>query len=56
MRLPDFKQPTTKRGLVALLSLLASLYPSEYRQMIVDAGIFVYSMMLILTDEARHVR
>lgn len=51
MKLPDLKQPTTKRGLVALLTLLASLAPTEYRQHIIDAGWFIYSCMLIWSQE-----
>lgn len=53
MRLPDFSQPTTQRGLVAMLTLMASSFDPEYRQQIIDAGIFIYSWMLILTDEDR---
>lgn len=51
MKLPSLKQPTTQRGLVALFTLLASSAPTEYKQQIVDAGIFIYSCLLIWTDE-----
>lgn len=51
MKLPSLKQPTTQRGLVALFTLLASMAPTEYKQQIIDVGLFVYSCMLIWTDE-----
>ena len=51
MKLPSLTQPTTQRGLVALLTLMAASFDPEYRQQIIDAGIFLYSCMLILVDE-----
>lgn len=51
MKLPDLKQPTTQRGLVALFTLLAANAPLEYKQQIVDVGIFIYSCMLIWVNE-----
>lgn len=56
MKFPDLKQPTTKRGLVALFTLLAANAPIEYKQQIVDVGIFIYSCLLIWTDEDHHER
>ena len=55
-KLPSLKQPTTRRGLVAMLTLIASFAPTEYRQQIVEAGWFIYSCMLIWTDEDSHER
>lgn len=51
MKLPDLKQPTTQRGLVALFTLLAANAPLEYKQQIVDVGIFIYSCLLIWSQE-----
>ena len=53
MRLPDLTQPTTQRGLVALLTLIASYYDPKYQEQIIQAGFFVYSLMLILVDEGK---
>lgn len=54
MKLPDLKQSTTQRGLVALLTLIAANAPIEYKQYIIDLGIFVYSCILIMTNEDRN--
>jgi hypothetical protein len=51
LRLPDPKQPTTQRGLVAMFTLLASMAPTEYRTQIVDVGLFVYACLLLWTNE-----
>ena len=51
VKLPDLKQPTTQRGLVALFTLLAANAPIEYKQQIADVGIFIYSCLLIWSQE-----
>ena len=51
MKLPDITQPTTQRGLVAMLALIAARFDPEYRDQIIDVGIFIYSWMLMLVDE-----